>query len=139
MNDELSPIEVFLEKLTSQIRWTTSISIFLITVALTIFAFKESMSAITSILMLIVLIPLILNVYFGWKITHECFLIQRNILEARILPGDDNKKREIDHRNKESSEKIEKYAKIHFITFIIGFIAFLIFVFAYTVIERFCI
>jgi len=65
MNDEISPIEAFIEKLTSQIRWTTSITIFLITAALTIFAFKESMSAITSILMLIVLIPLILNVYFG--------------------------------------------------------------------------
>jgi len=139
MDDELSPIENFLEKSSNQIKWTASIAIFLITASLTIFTFKESISPITTWLVLASLMLLILSVFFSWKVTQKCSNLQRAILDARSLPMgnvDEHKKNEISKNVESIAKKIESNAKWHHYTFISGFFTFLISIIGYLVFEK---
>lgn len=113
MQDDLTPVEMFLDKTTSQVRWTSSISIFFITAILTFFTFTGTL------LILLSLIPLALSVFFSWKVSHSAFVLHRAIFYARV---DSKEKPEI----MGPASDLECFWKWHYYTFIIGFFTFIV-------------
>jgi len=136
MIDELSKIDIFIDKSNNQIKWTISISIFLVTSIFTLLTFKKDVSVISVILLLFTLIPFLVNIYTGWIIIHESFLINRAIFDARSFPNNEKLKNDIYKRLECSSHKIETKSKYHHLSFISGFIIYVVFIFSFFIIER---
>jgi hypothetical protein len=123
--------ELFFERLSSLVKWTTGISVFLITAIIAILTFRDSILNVTEILVLISLAPLMVNVFCGWRILYYVFLLHKIFWYAK---DDQNWEK---HRKKagEKGNKIDSFSKWHYCSFLIGFFMFLAFAIFYVITE----
>ena len=135
MGDKLTPLEAFLDRGTSQIKWTISISTFLITAIFTVMAFKgitfvKPLAYAISGLLVLSIIFLLMSIIFGWIATNNIFDLHEKLLEARTMtkaPEDAFTKL------KNITDKITNYANRHMRFFLIGIISVMSFFVFYIV------
>ncbi len=135
MEDDFTPIEGFLDRGTAQIKWTISITTFLITAIFTVMAFKgitfikPITYAVTGLLVLSISF-LLISIIFGWIATNNIFILHGKILDARTKTeiSEDIKKEATD-----IADNIKNYVKHHILFFLIGIISVMLFFLSYIV------
>ena len=144
MDDELTPLEAFLDRGTSQIKWTVSISVFLITAIFTVLAFKGitflmPTAYVISFLLGISIVFLLMSIVIGWSVANKIFILHGIILKERSkkitstldLPYEESE--ETKKELKEITDSINNLMKWHITFFIMGIFLFMSFFVFYIV------
>ncbi len=138
MDDVLTFLEAFLDRGTSQVKWTTSIATFLITAVFTVVAFKgitflKPIAFIIAGLLVLLMVSLLLSIIYGWRATIKIFILHRIILDTRseVLSQEDDQLNRVPEKTnkdlKKTATSIEKFIKRHYSLFVIGIISSMLF------------